>query len=35
LTVDQRTVNLLHTVTRALAERGNSLFETPFRRCVG
>ena len=28
LTVEQRTVNLLHAATRAMAERGNSPLET-------
>jgi hypothetical protein len=31
LTVDRRTVNLLHAVTRAPAERGNSLLKTTFK----
>jgi hypothetical protein len=31
LTEDQRTVNLLHAATRALAERGNSLLKTTFK----
>src|SRR3954468_390290 len=31
LTDDQRTVNLLHAVTRAPAERGNSLLKTTFK----
>jgi hypothetical protein len=31
LTVDQRTVNALHSATRALAERGNSLLKTTFK----
>src|ERR671910_3812605 len=31
LTDDQRTVNLLHSVTRAPAERGNSLLKTTFK----
>jgi hypothetical protein len=31
LTDDQRTVNLLHAATRALAERGNSLLKTTFK----
>src|SRR5512144_1840958 len=31
LTVDQRTVNLLHAATRAEAERGNSLLKTTFK----
>jgi hypothetical protein len=31
LTDDQRTVNALHAVTRALAERGNSLLKTTFK----
>jgi hypothetical protein len=31
LTVDQRTVNLLHAATRAPAERGNSLLKTTFK----
>jgi DDE superfamily endonuclease len=30
LTADQRTVNLLHAATRAVAERGNSLLKTTF-----
>jgi hypothetical protein len=30
LTVNQRTVNTLHSATRALAERGNSLLKTTF-----
>ncbi|WP_166665474.1 transposase family protein [Kribbella caucasensis] len=31
LTDDQRTVNTLHSATRALAERGNSLLKTTFK----
>lgn len=31
LSVDQRTVNMLHSATRALAERGNSLLKTTFK----
>jgi hypothetical protein len=31
LTDDQRTVNALHTATRALATRGNFLLKTPSR----
>jgi DDE superfamily endonuclease len=31
LTVDQRTVNLLHAATRAPAERGNALLKTTFK----
>jgi hypothetical protein len=31
LTADQRTVNLLHAATRALAERGSSLLKTTFK----
>ena len=31
LTADERTVNLLHAATRALAERGNSLLKTTFK----
>ncbi len=31
LTVEQRTVNMLHSATRALAERGNTLFKTTFK----
>lgn len=31
LTVDQRAYNALHSATRALAERGNSLLKTTFR----
>ena len=31
LTVDQRTRNMLHSATRALAERGNSLLKTTFK----
>src|SRR5512143_2983907 len=31
LTVDQRTVNLLHAATRAEAERGNSLLKTTLK----
>jgi hypothetical protein len=31
LTDDERTVNLLHAATRALAERGNSLLKTTFK----
>ena len=31
LTDDQRTVNLLHAATRALAERGTSLLKTTFK----
>ena len=31
LTADQRTVNLLHAATRALAERGNSLLKITFK----
>jgi hypothetical protein len=31
LTVEQRTVNTLHSATRALAERGNSLLKTTFK----
>lgn len=31
LTVDQRSVNMLHSATRALAERGNSLLKTTFK----
>jgi len=31
LSVDQRTVNMLHSATRALAERGNSVLKTTFK----
>ena len=31
LTVNQRTVNALHSATRALAERGNALLKTTFK----
>lgn len=31
LSVEQRTVNALHSATRALAERGNSLLKTTFK----
>ncbi|WP_193394036.1 HARBI1 family protein [Pseudonocardia sp. HH130629-09] len=31
LSVDKRTVNTLHSATRALAERGNSLLKTTFK----
>jgi hypothetical protein len=31
LTVDQRTINLLHAATLAVAERGNSLLKTTFK----
>jgi hypothetical protein len=31
LSVDQRTFNLLHSATRALAERGNALLKTTFK----
>jgi hypothetical protein len=31
LTVEQRTINALHSATRALAERGNSLLNTTFK----
>lgn len=31
LTIEQRTVNALHSATRALAERGNSLLKTTFK----
>jgi DDE superfamily endonuclease len=31
LTVTQRTINALHSATRALAERGNSLLKTTFK----
>ena len=31
LSVDQRTFNMLHSATRALAERGNSLLKTTFK----
>jgi hypothetical protein len=31
LTAERRTVNALHSATRALAERGNSLLETTFK----
>ena len=31
LTADERSVNLLHAATRALAERGNSLLKTTFK----
>jgi hypothetical protein len=31
LTADERTVNLLHAATRALAERGNSLLKNTFK----
>jgi hypothetical protein len=34
LTVRRRTVNALHAATRALAERGNSLLKTTFKRCA-
>lgn len=30
-TVDQRTVNMLHSATRAVAERGNALLKTTFK----
>ncbi|WP_226361006.1 transposase family protein [Pseudonocardia sp. ICBG1142] len=35
LTPNQRTVNALHSATRALTERGNALLENTFRalRC--
>jgi hypothetical protein len=32
LTVEQRTINALHSATRALAERGNSLLKTHLQR---
>ena len=31
LTAEQRTVNALHSATRVLAERGNSLLKTTFK----
>jgi hypothetical protein len=31
LTVEQRTINALHSATRAVAERGNSLLKTTFK----
>ena len=31
LTAEQRTINMLHSATRALAERGNSLLKTTFK----
>ncbi len=31
LTVEQRTINALHSATHALAERGNSLLKTTFK----
>jgi DDE superfamily endonuclease len=31
LNVDQRSFNMLHSATRALAERGNSLLKTTFK----
>jgi hypothetical protein len=31
LTVEQRTINVLHSATRAVAERGNSLLKTTFK----
>ena len=31
LTAEQRTINVLHSATRALAERGNSLLKTTFK----
>jgi hypothetical protein len=31
LTAEQRTINALHSATRALAERGNSLLKTTFK----
>ncbi|WP_308187871.1 transposase family protein [Pseudonocardia sp. ICBG1142] len=31
LSPDQRTVNVLHSATRAIAERGNALLENTFR----
>ena len=31
LSADERTVNALHTATRALAERGNALLKTTFK----
>ena len=31
LTADQRTINMLHAATRALAERGNTLLKTTFK----
>jgi hypothetical protein len=31
LTAEQRTVNALHSATRAVAERGNSLLKTTFK----
>jgi hypothetical protein len=31
LTVEQQTINLLHSATRAVAERGNSLLKTTFK----
>jgi hypothetical protein len=31
LTVEQRTINTLHSATRAMAERGNSLLKTTFK----
>jgi hypothetical protein len=31
LTVEQRTINMLHSATRAIAERGNSLLKTTFK----
>ena len=35
LTAEQRTINALHSATRALAERGNSLLKTTFKACAG
>jgi hypothetical protein len=34
LTVEQRTINALHSATRALAERRNSLLKAPSRVCA-
>jgi hypothetical protein len=31
LSVEQHTINMLHSATRALAERGNSLLKTTFK----
>ena len=31
LTAEQRTINMLHSATRAIAERGNSLLKTTFK----
>ena len=31
LSVEQRTINMLHSATRAVAERGNSLLKTTFK----